>query len=61
VARKFGYIKLEPGQEIIERRILNALIDDHCVGCMFFEAEERDCATCDLKPIRDRIKEARDE
>ncbi len=61
VARKFGYVKLQPGQEIIERRILNALIDDHCVGCTFFAVEERDCATCDLKPIRDRITEARDE
>lgn len=55
-----GYVKLEPGQEIIERRILN-VIDDHCVGCTFFWAEARDCATCDLKPIRDRITEARDE
>jgi hypothetical protein len=51
-----GYIKLADDEIVVKRGTLNALIDDHCADCTFDSLEIHDCANCDLKPIRDRIK-----
>lgn len=54
-----GHIKLADDEIVVKRgtlNALNALIDDHCADCTFDSLEIHDCATCDLKPIRHRIK-----
>jgi len=56
MARKFGYVRLQPGQVVVDG---NA-IADHCAACDE-EGMTVVCDGCVLKPIRDRIKEARDE
>jgi hypothetical protein len=56
IALANGYIRLQPGQVVVDG---NA-IADHCAACDE-EGMTVVCDGCALKPIRDRIKEARDE
>ena len=56
IALANGYIRLQPGQVVVDG---NA-IADHCAACDE-EGMTVVCDGCVLKPIRDRIKEARDE
>jgi hypothetical protein len=55
LARSAGYVKLEPGQVVVDAKP----IIEHCEACNE-EGLKVVCDGCVLRPIRDRIKEARD-
>lgn len=56
VAALKGYVKLKPGQVVVDAKP----IIEHCEACNE-EGLKVVCDGCVLRPIRDRIKEARDE
>jgi hypothetical protein len=56
LAKEMGYVRLQPGQVVVD----GGAIADHCAACDE-EGMTVVCDGCVLKPIRDRIKEARDE
>jgi hypothetical protein len=60
-ARANGYVKLAHDEIVMPRKLLERMIREQCVSCHFDETELPNCGDCDIKPIRDRIKEARDE
>ena len=56
IAKKAGYVRLEPGQVVVDGKA----IVDYCGACDD-ESMTVVCDGCVIKPIRDAIKEARDE
>ena len=56
-----GYVKLADDEIVMPRKLLERMIREQCVSCHFDETELPNCGDCDIKPIRDRIEEARDE
>jgi len=53
-----GYVKLADDEIVMPRKLLERMIREQCVSCHFDETELPNCGDCDIKPIRDRIKEA---
>jgi len=58
IALANGYVKLAHDEIVMPRKLLERMIREQCVSCHFDETELPNCGDCDIKPIRDRIKEA---